>query len=291
MKLKLRHFRWIHRRGFSRSKLQDTWLHRLLGERLFEKELWTFQRETVARGWFLGCLVGTTPFLGTHLLMGIPLAILTRSNLLVVLALIFATNPVTIGIFYPFAFWLGCLVTAHSAGEYQWTNLSVWHAGVPLCVGCTLIGGFTGLIGWLAIRWPRQVNPSAQTAGGKSNLNPLVIISQCRNYLNQVRTPFSIGFFILGLVYLIPLVGQESIPMVFQAAKGSAWNRYCEWNATWASLKIILSCLALFSIFNALGCGLIRLKMNSLANYVYYSILAPCLGFFMGGFFLLKALF
>lgn len=145
--------RWFHRRGVSRRKLRGTWLHRLVGERLFGKELWTFRRETVARGWLVGCLIATTPFLGVQMVLGVPLALLSRANVLVVIALIFTTNPLTAGVFYPFAFLVGCRAMGHLASDYHPGNLPLWHAGGPLFVGCALIGALAGLSGWLLIRW------------------------------------------------------------------------------------------------------------------------------------------
>jgi uncharacterized protein len=109
----------------SRSKLRGTWLQRLLGERLFGRELWALRRETVARGWLVGCLVATTPLLGVQMLLGVPLALLTRSNLLVVIALIPTTNPLTAGVFYPFAFLVGCQVMGHPVSDYRLGSLWV----------------------------------------------------------------------------------------------------------------------------------------------------------------------
>jgi uncharacterized protein (DUF2062 family) len=151
--MKFRTFRWFHRRGLSRRKLRGKWLHRLLGERVVGKGLWAFRRDSVARGWLLGCLVATTPLLGVHLLMGVPLALLTRSNLLVVIALLMTTNPLTAGIFYPFAFLVGCWTLGNPVSDYQLSHSTVWHAGGPLLLGCALIGALTGLTGWLLIRW------------------------------------------------------------------------------------------------------------------------------------------
>jgi len=119
---------------------------------LFGRELWALRRETVARGWLVGCLVATTPLLGIQMLMGVPLALLTRANLLVVLALILTTNPLT-AVFYPFAFLVGCRVMGHPASDYNLGHTPVWHAGGSLFVGCALLGVLAGLIGWLLIRW------------------------------------------------------------------------------------------------------------------------------------------
>lgn len=55
----------------SRRRLRGTWLHRLLGDRLFGKELWVLRRETVARGGLVSCLVATSPLMGIQVLLGV----------------------------------------------------------------------------------------------------------------------------------------------------------------------------------------------------------------------------
>jgi uncharacterized protein len=147
-----RFLRWLHRRGVSRQRLRDSWLHRLIGDRLFSRDLWAFRREAVARGWLIGSLIAATPVPGVQLLLGVPLAVLSRANLLVAITLIFLTNPLTAGGFYPFAFLVGCQALGRPAGDFHWTQGPWWHAGGPLVVGCALIGAMVSLSGYLLIR-------------------------------------------------------------------------------------------------------------------------------------------
>lgn len=130
-----RFLRWLHRRGVSRQRLRDSWLHRLAGDRLFGKSLWAFRREAVARGWLIGSLVAATPLIGLQLLLGVPLAMFSRANLLVVITLVFTTNPLTAGVFYPFAFLVGCRALGRPVGDFHWT-----HAPVVARRGSTIPG-------------------------------------------------------------------------------------------------------------------------------------------------------
>lgn len=164
--------RWLHRRGVSRRKLRHTWLHRLLGDRLFTKDLWAFRRDSVARGWLIGALVAATPFMGVQLLMGLPLALLSRANVLTVMVLVFMTNPATAIFFYPLAFLLGCNVLGLDPADLQWNETTVWGLGGPLMLGCALAGALIGLTGFLLIRvlWREKQKPSGgwvptQTSG------------------------------------------------------------------------------------------------------------------------------
>lgn len=156
-----RFLRWLHRRGVSRSKLKGSLVHRWLGNGIFSKELWAFRREPVARGWLIGSLVGATPLLGLQLLMGLPSGIYFRGNLLVITALVLATNPLTVVVYFPFAFMVGCWCLGRPAGDFHWDNAAVWEAGVPLFLGCVVIGLVVGLTGFLLIRrfWKERSTP------------------------------------------------------------------------------------------------------------------------------------
>jgi len=158
-----RFLRWLHRRGVSRSKLKGSLAHRWLGNGIFAKDLWTFRREAVARGWLIGALVGATPLLGLQLMMGLPAGIYFRGNLLVIIALVLSTNPVTAVFFYPFAFMVGCRCLGRPPGDFHWDNAAVWKAGGPLFLGCAVIGLLVGLTGFLLIRRLWRENPSSPT--------------------------------------------------------------------------------------------------------------------------------
>lgn len=172
MSLKL--FRWLHQRGFSRKKMQGGRLHSWLGDHLFNKDLWRFKKEPVARAWLLGCLVCSSPLMGVHILLSCVLAIPLKANLPVTFALQWLTNPFTAPVYYPAAFILGCKLLRFSPeGIRGWretlhhvTHLNFDALGpeigeigrilAALFVGCFLIGLVVGVTGYTAILlfWP-----------------------------------------------------------------------------------------------------------------------------------------
>lgn len=160
-----RFLRWLNRRGVSRSKLKGSLAHRWLGNGISTKDLWAFRRESVARGWLIGSPIGATPLLGLQLLMGLPAGIYFRGNLLVITALILATNPVTAVFFYPFAFMVGCWCLGTPPGDFHWDNAAVWKACGPLFLGCAVTGLLVGLTGFLLIRrlWRERPTTSARS--------------------------------------------------------------------------------------------------------------------------------
>lgn len=148
-----RTLRWLARRGISRRRLRGGFWHRVLGERLFAKSLWRMERDSIARGWIIGALAGSFPLGGVQWLLGVPTALLFRANLFVVAALICATNPLTIGFYYPFCFVVGCRVIGRPVADFHWEHwggLTFLDAGLPLLVGTMTVGGAIGTVGYAA---------------------------------------------------------------------------------------------------------------------------------------------
>lgn len=104
-------FKWLGRRGLQRRKLRGSLLHRIVGERLFARDLWVFTRKGVVRGWIIGCLAGGSPFLGLQMLFAFPMVIWLRANAFIVLALILATNPITLPAYFAFCYTIGLFLT------------------------------------------------------------------------------------------------------------------------------------------------------------------------------------
>ena len=154
--MRLKQFRWLHRKGFSRKKLRGGFLHRWIGETLFLKSLWTPQKNAIARAWLIGCLIATSPFFGFHFLIGLSLAIILRANLPLTIILLFTTNPFTAPFFYSFAFLLGCLILNQPFHSFRFEASLTWiyQAGLPLILGCSTIGLGFGVSGYfLILKW------------------------------------------------------------------------------------------------------------------------------------------
>lgn len=151
--MRLKQFRWLHRKGFSRKKLRGGFLHRWMGDSLFFKEFWVPQKNSLARAWLVGCLIATSPFFGFHLFVGLSLAILLRANLPLVIVLLFTTNPLTAPFFYSFAFILGCWILNQPFHHFKFEASLHWlyQAGLPLVIGCTVIGLISGISGYFLI--------------------------------------------------------------------------------------------------------------------------------------------
>jgi uncharacterized protein (DUF2062 family) len=138
-----RHRRWL--RYFPRKKhLRGGRLHRMLGDKVFARELWAPSRQTVAGGLALGLFIGCTPTMGAQVVLGGIAAYFLRMNIPITLAATLITNPFTAAFIYPL--------------EYQ---LGVWLVGVP---EPRELEGYTGMLRNF-VRYARPLWIGALVAG------------------------------------------------------------------------------------------------------------------------------
>jgi len=161
--------RWFHRKGLSRARLKGGRFHRWLGDHLLSAHLWVFHRGPVARGWLIGCMICTSPFFGLHLISAILLAMVFRANIPLTFLLQWATNMITIPVYYPLAYALGCwllgqemIVVGGWGGVLTHPDLLMIFPS--LFLGCTVVGAVSGLGGYAMIYafWRKRAPVSGQ---------------------------------------------------------------------------------------------------------------------------------
>ncbi|MCS7062989.1 MAG: DUF2062 domain-containing protein [Methylacidiphilales bacterium] len=145
--------RWLHKKGLSRRKLRRHWLFKMIGSRIFHSDLWRLRSDNIARGWLIGCMSGSTPFLGLQIIMAVPFNILFRAHLPTTILIILTTNPVTAPIYYTFAFLVGCKILDIPAKEFRDIETLIREGWQPLLVGCLSIGLVVGVLGYVIIRY------------------------------------------------------------------------------------------------------------------------------------------
>lgn len=83
------------------------------------------------------------------------LCILRRCNIPIAIAVVWISNPVTMGPMMYFAYKLGAVVTGRGAGvdeidlSWAWLAERLSEIWAPLIVGCLLCGVTMGLVGYL----------------------------------------------------------------------------------------------------------------------------------------------
>jgi hypothetical protein len=99
------------------------------------------------------------------------------------------------------------------------------------------------------------------------------------------------GFFFLTIVFLSPHAGYLDGVSFFSIARSSPWERWGDWPAAWCSLKVIFLSLGVFLVLSALG-SLFKLSARKTpAKVVLTLISAPVAGFWLGLYYLIKAVF
>ena len=133
--------------------VRGTWLHRLLGDRLFSPELWRPTREGVARGAAAGLFWAMMPIPFQMLPSGIT-AYLFRFNVPAAISVVWVTNPITWPLIlywqYRFGAWL---LREDSPEELDAGSLLDFAAGVPgpLLLGCAVTGLVCGGLAYTVI--------------------------------------------------------------------------------------------------------------------------------------------
>ena len=156
--------------------VRGTWLHRLLGDRLFTPELWRPTREGVARGAATGLFWAMMPIPFQMLPSGIT-AFFLRFNLPTAISVVWITNPVTWPFILYWQYRLGAWLLREDvpSGAAAYSLLDI-AAGVPgpLLLGCAVTGLLAGALvyfsvnalwGAVAERWWRSHEHPRKPAG------------------------------------------------------------------------------------------------------------------------------
>lgn len=94
--------------------LNDTLLHRIIGEKLFDPRIWKPTNKSISGGLAVGLFVALTPTMGVQMFLSVILAYFLRVNIPAAIVACWVTNPLTAPIIYPLQYKLG-----------------IWLSGVP----------------------------------------------------------------------------------------------------------------------------------------------------------------
>lgn len=135
--------------------IRGSWLHRLVGERIFSAELWGFSKEGVARGLALGVFIALTPTMGIHMALAGMTAFFLRGNIPVALAACWITNPLSAPIIYGLQYKLGVLLIGVGKPEATRGLCGIMenimcHAK-PLWTGSLISGVVCGIMSYGAV--------------------------------------------------------------------------------------------------------------------------------------------
>ncbi len=110
-----------------------------------------------------------------------------------------------------------------------------------------------------------------------------------REILRHIRFLSLTGLGLLAFALLAPNIGERQ-GSFFSVAMQCTWRDLWELPAAWCSVKIILLSTGLFLLIESTGTVLAIKKIKSLVLPVSLMQAVPCLGFFFGGYYLIKSL-
>ncbi len=136
----------------------------IFGSLLHDPNLWHFNRRSVSGGFAVGLFIAFMP-IPFQMVFAAAIAIGSRVNLIVSVALCWITNPITIPAFFYGAYMIGSQLLGKKTGEFnfemswQWLQNSLGEIWQPFLLGCFILAVTTAIFGSLAIRamWRWQV--------------------------------------------------------------------------------------------------------------------------------------
>lgn len=153
----MRNWRRYYLRQFPRKKkLHGGWLHRLLGNRLFDPGLWLPTRDTVALGVTVGTFIGFMPFFGLQIVVSLLLCFMLRVNVTAAVLATFISNPLTGGGILYLQYRVGKWLSAYlwdpmdpAELEHLTGMIKLWVVnGKPLMLGAVVTGVAAALIAY-----------------------------------------------------------------------------------------------------------------------------------------------
>lgn len=146
----------------SHSKIQNIKALRVLGDWIYDGNLWHVNRYSASMAFFVGLFVAFIPTPG-QTLVAATLAVLLRCNLPLSVGLVFLTNPVTMPPVFYMAYKIGALIIdvpvtdMEFAVSVDWLRDSLGAVWQPFLLGCLICGLFFGSLGYLIVnqlwRW------------------------------------------------------------------------------------------------------------------------------------------
>lgn len=146
----------------SAARVREIAALKVLGEWIYEGNLWHINRYSAAMAFFVGFLVAFMPIPGQMVLAAL-LAILFRCNLPLSVGLVWITNPVTMPAIYFLAYQVGALLLDAPVRQlnfelsFHWLGTSLVAIWKPFLLGCMVCGVFFGCVGYFVIsvmwRW------------------------------------------------------------------------------------------------------------------------------------------
>lgn len=148
--------RFFRKFAFKRHHMSEQWFMSPFQHLLHDHRLWGIRRRWVVPAFALGLFVAFLPFPGHMLIAGLG-ALSLRVNIPVAAVSTWASNPLTIGPMYYFAYVLGANILSTPPQPFEmelsldWvthTFVNIWQ---PMLLGSVLLGSIAALVGYAVL--------------------------------------------------------------------------------------------------------------------------------------------
>jgi uncharacterized protein (DUF2062 family) len=123
-----------------------------LGDKLLEPNLWHLNRRSVARAFAVGLFCAWIPTPG-QMAIAAAGAFYFRANLLISVALVWLTNPVTMPPLFYFAYRLGLTILNLPAASFSLDAILSGEILFPFLAGCLVLGVVCSTAGYFGINY------------------------------------------------------------------------------------------------------------------------------------------
>jgi len=135
--------------------MHGSFLHRLLGDGLFDKRLWKPERKTLAIGMAVGIFVGLMPTYWVQIFIAVLIAFVFKVNITASVLGTAITNPFTtlpiVGLQYKVGVWLMGPTNPKDVEQYHgWMKLIFSH-GKPYLLGSLITSLLGALLGYFIV--------------------------------------------------------------------------------------------------------------------------------------------
>ncbi|OUR69035.1 ATP-binding protein [Marinomonas sp. 42_23_T18] len=146
------------------DKLKNNKILALLGNKIYDQDLWHLNRKSVAKAFLNGLFWAALP-MPLQMLAAALFAIPLKANIPLSIALVWISNPITMPFLFYCNYLIGTLIVgSNHASDFQLSIEWIWskleHIWLPLYVGSLITGIISGIVGYLTILilWRHKVN-------------------------------------------------------------------------------------------------------------------------------------
>ncbi|WP_130537152.1 DUF2062 domain-containing protein [Thiomicrorhabdus indica] len=139
------------------EKIKQTKGIQWMGAWLHDPNIWHLHRHSVAKAFLIGLFWMSIP-MPSQMVAAAFTAIAIRANLALSVALVWISNPITMGPIFYFNYKVGTLILGHPAEEiphfeisWQWISTTLGDLWMPLYLGSIVVGTILGAVSYVLI--------------------------------------------------------------------------------------------------------------------------------------------